>query len=67
MITKEDFDHLDELANHLRTMKVVTGLCRTEKETLEEAANFISNAAEYLEHEISEDIKERVYQDFTWK
>ena len=46
MFTKEKFDHLEELVNRLRAMKVVTGLCRTEKETLEEAADFISEIAE---------------------
>ena len=67
MITKENLDHLDELADRLYTMKVVTGLCSTEKETLEEASKFISSVVKYLESEISEDVRERIYQDFTWR
>ena len=54
MFTKEKFDYLEELADRLRTMKVVTGLCRTEKETLEEAANFISGIAESTGYSIED-------------
>jgi hypothetical protein len=34
-------DKLEDLINRLRTMKSVLGLSRTEKETLEEAAEII--------------------------
>ena len=54
MLTKEEFDHLEELADRLRMIKLVTGLCRTEKETLEEAANFISGIAESTGYSIED-------------
>ena len=75
MITKEKYqfddrlvlDNLEGLGDRLYTMKVVTGLCRTEKETLEEASKFILSVVEYLKSEVSKDVRERIYQDFTWK
>lgn len=46
MFTKEQFEYLEAMANRLRAMAVITGLCRTERETLEEAADFIIDIAE---------------------
>ena len=50
-------DHLEDLVSRLRAMKVILGLSRTEKETLEEAADFISNIATDIFMEKSEDDK----------
>jgi hypothetical protein len=36
-------DKLEGLVARLRAMKVVTGLCRTEKETLDEASDILEN------------------------
>lgn len=41
MMTKEEFDRLEDIADRLMTMRTILGLSRTEKETLEEAAKFI--------------------------
>ena len=41
-ISAERFEHFQTLAYTLRTIAGVTGLCRTEKESILEAADFIS-------------------------
>lgn len=41
-------DKLESLVTRLRAMRVVTGLCRTEKETLDEASDILENLGEAL-------------------
>ncbi len=45
---KETIEYYEDLVNRLRSMRVTTGLCRTEKETLEESAIIIENLAAAL-------------------
>lgn len=42
---KKTIEYYEDLVNRLRSMRVITGLCRTEKETLEESAIVIENLA----------------------
>ena len=55
MLTKEEFDKLEDLGNRLITMKSILGLSRTEKETLDEAATFIINCAESSGYPITDE------------
>ena len=55
MFTEEEFDRLEELSSKLLTMKSILGLCRTEKETLEEAAYFIISVAESTGYPVIDD------------
>ena len=45
-MTKEEREEYEVLVAGLRAMKVVTGLCRTEKEMLDKAADFIEERLE---------------------
>lgn len=55
MFTKEKFDELEELASDLRSMTVVTGLCRREKEQLNKAADFITDIIESTGYPITDE------------
>ena len=55
MLTKEKFDELEELASDLRSIAVVTGLCRREKEQLNKAADFITDIIESTGYPITDE------------
>lgn len=50
-MTIEWSKHIDDLISTLRLMKLILGLCETEKRTLEEAARILEKNKEHLEDE----------------